>query len=717
MSTSLTGQVVLGAADSGSQTSVADLRVVVRNESESYPAILGTATTDGNGNYTVAIPADTLAGDFTGSSALARKMGVYIYPPTGPRQLSYQSVDDQEGDTLTVNTVTLRAADISGWAVSLPGTTNALPIRSGNAVRLLVDDEVAWTRVAEAMKGAKSSISVMELDLDMPRAYNADQKSEVPEIILEFPASFDPNNPTALDGTTDNRPERLMLAAAQNSTQVRVMIPHPNISVLTAIADAAILLVPFLIGSLIGFRPAWAVWASLWSHIFGGAPDGDADAVEKYFTAAGSTAQAVRFNTRMFSVIHAKAVLIDTVAAEIDNAEAILLGSPFSASYWDTVGHSVYEPRRGSCAGEPIPVHDVSLGIRGPAVADVQQQFLGYWNVASPTNPVVALDPAPGAVLAGSDENTASVQIVRTVDNSTLSGLPDGELGVLEAYLRAIENAQQYVYIENQYFTNDTIASAISAALSDTSRPNLEVILMVNVVPDMPFYPTWQTNLFERIRRDAGAGASRFGVFTAWSHTGPAPVHKHTNPVIMPDYLHTKAAVVDGSWATVGSANLDGASLDQFQILHALQFGSFRNGELNCVMYSGVEGTDDTLGPDTLRRQLWGEHLGMDATDPRLDQTTLSSSHGWLQLWTDTANAKLQALIDDPTVINPANGRVLAYPKGATSGFGLLWAWSHPHKNFLQTSTIGSGRIDLSKLDLVEQTTAFNYQTGLWADH
>jgi phosphatidylserine/phosphatidylglycerophosphate/cardiolipin synthase-like enzyme len=566
------------------------------------------------------------------------------------------------------------------------------------------------------MKGAQQSISVMQLELDLPHAYNSDQQAELPEIILAFPESFDPDQPTALTGAIDNRPERLLLSAAQSGKQVRVMISHSKISVLTAVADFVLLLVPFVIGSLIGFRPAWAAWSALFQALFGGGPKGDAGALSNYFSNAGSSAQAVPFNTRMFSVIHAKAVLIDTVSGAIGNAEGILLGSPFTASYWDTGNHTVYEPRRGSCAGEPIPVHDVSIGIRGPAVADLQQQFLGYWNIASPASPVVALDPAPAAVLAAADEFPASVQLVRTVDNSTLPNLDSGEQGVLEAYLRAIENATKYIYIENQYFTNETIATALSAALNDSSRPNLQVILMVNVVPDMPFYPTWQTNLFARIRREAGANASRFGVFTAWSHTGPAPDHKHTNPVIMPDYLHTKSAVVDGSWATIGSANLDGASLDQFQILHALQFGSFRNGELNYVMYSGVEDADQTFVVDQLRLQLWGEHLGMDTTDPRLSQATLSASNGWLQLWTDTATAKLQGLIDDPTVINPANGRVLAYPQGATSGFGLLWAWSHPHKNFLQTSTIGGASIDLTKLDLVEQTTAFNYQTGKWAD-
>jgi phosphatidylserine/phosphatidylglycerophosphate/cardiolipin synthase-like enzyme len=715
VSTSVTGQVVLGTGTSasGTQASVVGLQVVVRDESALFPGVVGKGTTDSDGNYAVSITADPLGGVLSSFGTSARKLGIYIYPAKGPRQLSYVSMNDTADATLQADPVTLQPGDISGWAVSLPGTTNALPIRSGNAVRLLVDDLVAWSHVATAMTNAQQSISVMQLELDMPRAYNANQQAELPEIILAFPESFDPDNPTALTGSVDNRPERLLLAAAQNGKQVRVMISHSSISALTVIADAAILLVPFLIGSLIGFRPAWAAWSALFQALFGGGPKGNAGAVSSYFSNAGSSAQAVPFNTRMFSVIHAKAVLIDTVSAAVGNPEGILLGSPFSASYWDTGNHSVYEPRRGSCAGEPIPVHDVSIGIRGPAVADLQQQFLGYWNIASPASQVVALDP-PAAVLAASDEFPASVQLVRTVDNSTLPNLDSGELGVLEAYLRAIENATQYIYIENQYFTNETIATAIAAALNDSSRPNLQVILMVNVVPDMPFYPTWQTNLFARIRRDAGAGASRFGVFTAWSHTGPAPVHKHTNPVIMPDYLHTKSAVVDGSWATIGSANLDGASLDQFQILHALQFGSFRNGELNYVMYSGVEDADQTFVVDQLRLQLWSEHLGIDITDPRLSNDTLSASNGWLQLWTDAATAKLQGLIDDPTVINPS--RVLAYPQGATSGFGLLWAWSHPHKNFLQTSTIGSGKIDLTKLDLVEQTTAFKYKTGLWAD-
>ena len=93
---------------------------------------------------------------------------------------------------------------------------------------------------------------------------------------------------------------------------------------------------------------------------------------------------------------------------------------------------------------------------------------------------------------------------------------------------------------------------------------------MLNVVPDIKFYPAWQTKLFGRIEREIGAGASRFGVFTAWSHKGVGrpQVGKTTgrNPSHAELPAHQDGGS-DGTWATIGSANLDGASLDEFQIL------------------------------------------------------------------------------------------------------------------------------------------------------
>ena len=47
-------------------------------------------------------------------------------------------------------------------------------------------------------------------------------------------------------------------------------------------------------------------------------------------------------------MVHDKVVLVDAVASGSDRAEAMLLGSPFEQSYWDTNDHEVFEARRGA---------------------------------------------------------------------------------------------------------------------------------------------------------------------------------------------------------------------------------------------------------------------------------------------------------------------------------------------------------------------------------
>ena len=117
------GVTVSGRVVSDGDTGVAGLRVIVRDELSIYPSDLATATTDGGGNYSASIPDDPLAND---GLAVSQKVGVHICAAKGPRQLAYSSYD-VTGGTVQAGTMTLRAADVSGWAVSLPGTTNALP--------------------------------------------------------------------------------------------------------------------------------------------------------------------------------------------------------------------------------------------------------------------------------------------------------------------------------------------------------------------------------------------------------------------------------------------------------------------------------------------------------------------------------------------------------------------------------------------------------------
>jgi phosphatidylserine/phosphatidylglycerophosphate/cardiolipin synthase-like enzyme len=689
MSMSVTGKVV--DVDNPSN-GLSGLQVVVRDTSAIVASQLGATTTGSDGSFTITIAADSFSGNEFGS----RQLEVSIRTALVGRLLYLQTYPDSDSDTTTIDTISLKQADVTGWAVSLPGTSNALPVWEGTALQALVDDKTAWREVNTSMKNATNAISVMQLSLDMPRSYQTNAADESPEVVLDFPDSFDGTTSptTANDLTTFPRPERTMVTAAQGGRVVKVLISSTGNAFINFIVTVV----------------------RVWNHLFHGAPYPDAGEVEKYFTEAGTTAKALTFTTTGLSVVHAKTVLVDAVDANADSSNAFLLGSPFEQSYWDTGHHQVYEARRGSCSGEPVPVHDVSIGIRGPLVKDLQDQFVAHWSKADDgSDPAVGLTNPPAAITTTTKkegEFLAAAQLVRTVNVDTLPTVPNGELGVLEAYLRAIENATDYIYFENQYFTNETIGKALVAALN--KQPNLQLILMVNVVPDMPFYPRWQTELFARINKDAPSASTRFGVFTAWSHEAASTDHKRkdnkdNNPLLMPNYLHTKTAIVDGKWATIGSSNLDGASLDEFQILRPF-IGVNRNDELNCVVYDGVDNHDSSGFADALRVTLWSEHLGIPTSDSRLTAPAGPPSN-WLTLWNTQAAAKLAVLVNSPTTIDPndANGRVLAFPSTAPGDYA----------KFIGAAGINAKDANGSVMNpvcLLEQTTAFNFHTGKWAD-
>jgi phosphatidylserine/phosphatidylglycerophosphate/cardiolipin synthase-like enzyme len=685
VSTSVTGRLV-----DGTDTGIANLHIGVRDDSSSFDTPLGSADSDGNGYFTIAIPDDTQEVD-TGT---ARSLGVYITTQAG-REVNTSHHHDSSGATLDLGSIHIRTADASGWTVTLLGSPAAIDVRAGNAVTPLVDDEEAWGYLQKQIAGATQSVNVMQLQMDVPKKFDANPANESPEIVLSFGSPIDPVNPRHLDAG-DYRLEHMLLDAAKNNVTVRMLIstnviPIPLVVAGIILAPLLLLMVAILLAFNVG--PTRTLAGLFWGHFFGSGPAGGESDVAKYFKAAASVAKVAPFKTGLFFVVHAKAVITD-------DSTATLLGSPFSQSYWDTKDHAIFEPRRGSAAGEPIPVHDVSMALRGPVVHDVHEAFRMHWNRDAKQADQITAIAVPGPVQApNTDESLASVQLVRTINRKIFTGMDEGEKGVLEAYLRAIENAKSYIYLENQYFTNDAIGKALAWALNHDQ--SLQVILVVNIIPDMPFYPKWQASLIDRIRSGAGANAARLGVFTTWTHNPPMPSRNRNKPMIMPNYLHTKTAIVDGTWATVGSANLDGASLDYFQVLHGLQAGDNRNHELNYVIYNGVEGYAQTDAIDKLRLRLWSEHLAIDPGDARLASTNSAS---FLPLWKQVADAKRAALEVDPTQINPSLGRVLAFPSGFKAGYGRA-----PYVDFLTKS-----KVDLTKVDLLDRTTPFVFKTGSW---
>ncbi|GAB3659817.1 phospholipase D-like domain-containing protein [Glycomyces tarimensis] len=517
-----------------------------------------------------------------------------------------------------------------------------------NSVEFLIDNEDAWGRLVEQIDTARRSVRCMLFMLDVPHVRMA-----FPEEIVGAP-----------DAPGSIRLEERLLEAANRGVEVSILLNHVEPAVSLANTSRA---------------------------------------VEDYFKRhrPADTLRLRRLRTPQSVPIHAKVFTID-------DEVAFSIGSVFVQEYFDGPEHRIDDPRRGHQRWRSsvlAPTHDVSARLTGPAVADLDAAFRLHWTHAGPDD--LPKFKAP----ADSDTGDLPVQVTRTLHGGRYAGLPDGETGILESYLRAIANAEDFIYLENQYFTSTEIVDALVDAVRRSER--LQVIALINSRPDVPGYVRSQTGALERLYAGlAAAGGSaleRVGVFTAWSHEEGAIIRTH---------IHSKVGIIDDRWCTVGSANLDGLSLSvsehraqasRTRLALGRAVGVFgpgrpehaRSTEVNLTV-ADFDGGNGSVGPAVarLRRRLWAEHLGFDPGAPVLDQRP---NGGWLALWKQRADLKLRRLGEDPD--RPVESRILPYPQeDGRIPPGIA-------KSHVYLDALG---VDPSTLDVRQRLRSFLFESGVW---
>ena len=170
---------------------------------------------------------------------------------------------------------------------------------------------------------------------------------------------------------------------------------------------------------------------------------------------------------------------------------------------------------------------------------------------------------------------------VRTVPEKISAQLPRGDFGILESYLRALEAAERFVYIENQFLWSPEIEAVLHRKISDPPRPDFRLVL---VLPSKPNSGADDTRGVLGHLIDADEDAGRVLACTLYARSGS---------LADPIYVHAKIAIVDDAWLTLGSANLNEHSL-------------FNDTEMNIVSH------DPDLARQT-RLRLWAEHLELSA--------------------------------------------------------------------------------------------------------
>ncbi len=178
---------------------------------------------------------------------------------------------------------------------------------------------------------------------------------------------------------------------------------------------------------------------------------------------------------------------------------------------------------------------DTHLRLEGPAVAGLQRVFIEDWDFAAAENlQEPSYFPAPRS------DGASFVQVIE-------SG-PDRELkSIREMYFAAILRARRRLWIATPYFVPD---EGLRDALCLAAYLGVDVRLLGQYHPDK-WIPYFAARYHWRDVLSAGV-----------------KVYQYTKGM-----MHSKVVLVDGEWASVGTANLDIRSL-------------YLNFEINCLLYS-----------------------------------------------------------------------------------------------------------------------------------
>ena len=379
-------------------------------------------------------------------------------------------------------------------------------------------------------------------------------------------------------------------------------------------------------------------------------------------------------------------------------------------------------PGASSESGPRQPWHDIHARLEGPAASHILQNFMERWTNQNPdqTSSLLGLEKldleAPG-------EGGWSVRILRSITSDSAELDLNRELylhkkyghmidnSIERSYVRQIRSAQQFIYIENQYFLGsafswlkerDTLTHhIIPMELTQKIISKIYAGEEFRVYICIPMYPEgdpstaasqeilyWQhctmEAMYKKIAealRESGAGGHPQDYLNFYC------LGKRESPDDVPDYLdtpqpdssaetvrrtlrhpiyvHSKLMIVDDRDIILGSANINQRSL-----------GGNRDSEICLEAHQPL--TPSTGGVHSFRLALWSAHIGGYRDSIRepgsshcLEDIARIAADNWSSYISPTPQASKVHLLPYPVKVE-TTGDVVALPA--------------PHNNFPDTS-------------------------------
>ncbi|KAG3028047.1 hypothetical protein PC128_g13749 [Phytophthora cactorum] len=260
----------------------------------------------------------------------------------------------------------------------------------------------------------------------------------------------------------------------------------------------------------------------------------------------------------MTSSHHQKSLVfaVNSSSSKTDQPIAYVGGLDFTNDRWDTIYHNNSAIR--DAAGityERKGWIDAHVRIHGPAAKDVANNFLARWN--SNYLPCQGLDDdlldyvnptyknLPSLDYASSNTTAKlgkqSVQIVRTFSckyKHYKEFAPYGENSLFQARLKAIKNAKNYIYVEDQYFI---LVPELLDALMEVMPKIQRLIVIVNVLEFKYRATGYEKYLYDMVSPFLKAYPNKFDLYT---------IKEKLNI-----YIHSKMMIIDDVYLSVGSSN------------------------------------------------------------------------------------------------------------------------------------------------------------------
>jgi cardiolipin synthase A/B len=303
-----------------------------------------------------------------------------------------------------------------------------------------------------------------------------------------------------------------------------------------------------------------------------------------------------------------------------------------------------------------LPYRDTAVGIRGPAVAEVERAFAGLWSVAGGSLPASERPGSESIPQAGEVPARVVVQEPRRMRT----------LRMLQLLTAGVEGR---LWITDAYFLSMDI---LSQSLMSVARDGVDVRVLVPATNDLPWIGALSRAGYRQFL-EAGVRIFEYG--------GPM--------------IHAKTLVADGWWSKVGSTNLNFASLvanweidlvaedigfaAQMEELFEEDLSNAREVRLAGSAHPRVRPERPIQSSDRdARRGVVGSGSGGSATILRVGSTALQKSGYPLETHEQALAAAASGALLGASLLSLRFPRFLAWPLAAVGalygGLGVLRA-------------------------------------------